>query len=243
VPPLEDLKEPFWEKHLNNLLDRDENFMLCTTIKAIVASNEKGNNNKRKLLTFETPLVLKPRPEKEMVLIRKWYDDTPKNLFPVPYGDRNPMRKVPGGRRIVFPIFENILVKGEKISQGSVMRSSNRYPGYPNNPTTWQGWQELEEKVTPSTMRDEIRLTRILIQYCDTNDEKVLEELKEWFADMNEIQRECMAKSLFDRARYDSGNPDLRVSLSKVYRVIREYDITVKTENEAEWLKRMGLLE
>ena len=82
-------------------------------------------------------------------------------------------------------------------------------------------------------MRDEIRLTRILIQYCDTKDEKVLDEQKEWFAGMNEIQRACMAKSLFDRARNSGGTPNVFNSLREAYRIIREYDITAKTDTVA----------
>jgi len=73
------------------------------------------------------------------------------------------------------------------------LRHGNRKPGDPVCPETWQGWKELEESLSPSTMRDEIRMVRILIQYCDTEDEAVLQELKDWFADMNELQRTVMA--------------------------------------------------
>ena len=58
-----------------------------------------------------------------------------------------------------------------------------------------------KNSLTSSTMKDEIRLTRIIIQYCDTKDQKVLGELKEWFADMNEIQRMCMANSILGRMK------------------------------------------
>ena len=49
-------------------------------------------------------------------------------------------------------------------------------------------------------MRDKIRLTRISIQYCDTKDDDVLNELKEWFGGMDEVQRTVMAKSIRDLA-------------------------------------------
>ena len=118
----------------------------------------------------------------------------------------------------------------------------NDYPNIPNTPGAWQGWKELEESLSESTMRDEIRLTRILIQYCDTKDEQVLEELKEWFAGMNEVQRTCMAKSVLGRARGAYGT-DLLASFRDLYKAIREYDISAKTESETESLKKLGLLE
>ncbi len=122
------------------------------------------------------------------------------------------------------------------------LRQGNRYPGPPNTPETWQGWKELEESITPSTMRDEIRLTRILIQYCDTKDEKVLDELKEWFVGMNEIQRTCMAKSICDRARGCYGT-ELLAPFRELYKAIREYDIAAKSESETEFLQKLGLIE
>ena len=94
------------------------------------------------------------------------------------------------------------------------MRANNRYPGYPNAPETWQGWKELEDSLSPSTMRDEIRMARILIQYFDTEDDAVLEELKEWFANMNEVQRSILIKFTYNKG--------------KAYEAIKEYDTSAK---------------
>ena len=212
VPPLEDLKEPFWERHLKNLSTSDAKFMLCIAIQSIVASGEKETDKKREVLIFETPLIMKSRPEKEMTLIWEWYDGTPKKLFPFPYGDRNPVRKIaPLDSNSPAPaVFENILVKGKKVSQSQFMRSDNRYPGHPNAPETWQGWKELEESLTPSTMRDEIRLARILIQYSDTEDDTLIKELKDWFADMNEVQRSVLVKRTRNKI--------------KIYEAVKEFD-------------------
>ena len=233
VPPLEDLKEPFWEKHIKNLSDRDENLMFCTTVMSIVASDERGNNRKRDPFTFETSLTLKPRPEMEMALIQKWLKDSPKELLPGPYYG---IPKVPPlDSKMNFAVFENINVKGEKIPQhGNFTRSNNRYPGYPNSPETWQGWKELEGSLAPSTMRDEIRLARILIQYCDTEDEAVLKELKEWFANMNLIQRSILIR--------------LTRKYEKIHDAVKEYDIFIKESNfdynyPTQYLKDVGLLE
>jgi len=228
VPPLEDLKEPFWEKQLQNLSESEVALFLCITIASIVATDETPKYDKRKLLTFETPLMMKPRPEKEMTLIRKWYDETPKELFPVPYRGKEPTRKVPSGGRSHFPVIENIIVKGEKVTQLQFMRSDNRYPGHPNAPETWQGWKELEESLTPSTMRDEIRLARILIQYSDTEDDTLIKELKDWFTDMNEVQRSVLVKRTRNKG--------------KMYDAVKKFD-TALLEWEREYLRNLGLIE
>ena len=232
VPPLEDLKEPFWERHLKYLAERGENFAFSTTIMSIVASNERGNDSERKSFTFETPLMMKPRPEKEMALIQKWLKDSPKELLPGPYYGIPKVAPLDSQRNYV--IFENILVKGEKITQENFTRTNNRYPGYPNAQETWQGWKELEDSLTPSTMRDEIRMARILIQYCDTDDDAVLKELKEWFADMNLIQRNILVRLT---RKYD-----------KIHDAVKEYDIFIKESNfdynyKTQYLKDVGLLE
>ena len=91
-------------------------------------------------------------------------------------------------------------------------------------------------------MRDEIRLTRILIQYCDTKDEQVLEELKTWFTEMNEVQRICMAKSVCDRAKGTYGS-ELLIPFRDLYKAVREYDLAAKSDSETERLKQLGLLE
>jgi len=233
VPPLEDLEEPFWEKHLKNLsrLEKNETLSLCVTLypSCKVYPDYKHYHFQSAFsfqFTFETPLIMKPRPEKEMTLIRKWLRDSPKELLPAPFGD---LPKVPPfDSRMRYVTFENILVKGEKVPQSQFMRSSNRYPGHPNAPETWQGWKELEENLTPSTMRDEIRLARILIQYSDTEDNTLIKELKDWFADMNEVQRSVLVKRTRNKI--------------KMYEAVKEFD-TALLEWEKEHLRNLGIIE
>jgi len=56
-------------------------------------------------------------------------------------------------------------------------------------------WQTFENILSPGTLRDEIRLGRIQVQYLD-GDEKALDELKDWFAVMSPIQRMVLVASL-----------------------------------------------
>ena len=82
-------------------------------------------------------------------------------------------------------------------------------------------------------MRDEMRLTRMLIQYCDTKDQKVLDELKEWFAGMSEIQRACMTQSMKERrSREGPRNEFLFVPFLDFYNAISEYDIFIKYDTK-----------
>jgi hypothetical protein len=250
IPALEDIHEPFWERNLEEISREGSEFLLQVSVfyrpwdsdilprseEALLAFWEKGFSPKdfqKQEMTLEQKIFLKPRSVTEMTMIEKWYDNTPKGLFPEPEG-----------RTLTIRLAESkcIRVQDKNFSQWHFIYLGNRYPSDPNAPATWQGWRELEESITPSTMRDEIRLTRILIQYCDTRDVKVLDELKEWFAGMNEVQRACMAKSICDRAKNCHGT-DLLVPFRDLYKTIREYDIAAKPDCEIEWLKQLGLLE
>ena len=252
VPPLEDLNDPFWEKHLKNLSEspKGETLSLCIAFRPRCLAYREYEHFIFQF-TFETPLVLELRPEHEMRLIRNWFEDTPNELFPTLSIGDNPTRKIPPGRTI-FPRFENVLVKGEKVRQGQFMRPDNRYPGYPNAPETWQEWQELEENLTPSTMQNEIRWTRILMQYCDTEDVAVLKELKDWFTDMNEVQRIVLANKLRIQTSAASPGRGQRDYLyhskffshfREAYKTIREYDVVPIPESNVKHLQSLGLIE
>lgn len=57
-------------------------------------------------------------------------------------------------------------------------------------------WKAFEEKLSPGTFRDMIRIARIQIQYLDGEQETALDELREWFAKMEPIQSTVLAASL-----------------------------------------------
>ena len=232
VPPLDDLKEPFWEKHLTKLPADGEEFSLCVTVYSWSSANEKGGGGVDNLpFVLEIPITIKPRPEKEMAMIESWYNKTPRELFPAP-SDMRSQRKVP--LEFTIPESNIIRVQNKKYSQWHFIRLGNRYPGDPNAPKTWQGWKKLEDSLAPSTMRDEIRLTRILIQYCDTKDDVVLKELKEWFDGMNEVQRTVMAKNICVLAQSCYGNDILLPLFRDIYHTIRKYDVAEKPESSEE---------
>jgi len=238
IPALEDIREPFWEKHLKDLSADGREFRLRATVISYSATNRLGDTpeHERLPISLEIPITIKPRPENEMAMIEDWHNNTPKELFPAPAGN-NSVRKVP--REGIVPKSEVIRVQNAKYSHWHFIRLGNRYPADPNAPETWQGWKELEESITPSTMRDEIRLTRILIQYCDTEDAKVLTELKEWFAGMNEVQRTVMAKNVCDLA-WGAHGTKLYEPYKKIYTTVKEYDIAPKPDHLKKSLEDAG---
>ena len=243
VPPLEDWKEPFWEKRLEKLPVDGERFLLGVTVPSRIQKIENDVALPRWPPKFEVPLMVKSRPEKEMTLIANWLSETPKELLPVWQDDE----KIFLGAGVSDSVV--ISVQGKMFSQWKFLDVAdvNRYPADPNAPATWQGWKELEDSLTPSTMRDEIRLTRIFIQYCDTKDEKVLAELKEWFDKMNEVQRTVMSQRVLkfaDGSFFEHGSVlVLYPRALNLYRAIREYDVVDKLEWEMKRLKNRGLIE
>jgi hypothetical protein len=87
-------------------------------------------------------------------------------------------------------------------------------------PSDWQGWKKLEESFEASTLRDEIRWTRICVQYCTTAEEKVLDELKSWLEKMNPIQRAVMV-NYFQK---DENLPNFE----KLYNTIQQFKVIKK---------------
>jgi hypothetical protein len=232
-PPLEDLyQDVFWENVLEEMKSQPNGLDFDFGIEFRMPTSPHSHGQ-RDHLTGQ--VTIKLRNPKEMAMIRAWYESTPKVLFPrLGAGSRYFIKMPQTGGNVPDP-------KIFGYHHWFFTATGNRYPGVPNAPETWQGWKELEESIVPSTMRDEIRLTRIMGQYYDTKDEAVLKELKEWFDGMNVVQRTVMAKSLRDRAS-ESGSADLFMSFRDIYKTIREYDVVPIPEYMIENLKERGLL-
>jgi len=235
-PPLEDLyQDVFWEKVWKELKENPEGLSFEFGIEFVRPWME-GDKVPVPRARLTKEVTIKLRNEKEMAMIDQWYHNTPSEFFP---------------GKIENLYLSKVPLKGiRKVSKKKILGQNpwkfinmgNRYPSDPNAPETWQGWQELEECLTPSTMRDEIRLSRILIQYCDTKDEAILKELKDWFNGMNEVQRMVMAKSLRDRV---SGfrTTNLFPLIQEVYNMVREYDVVAISESREKLLQNLKLIE
>ncbi|MDD3470212.1 MAG: hypothetical protein PHE53_09585 [Thermoguttaceae bacterium] len=186
----------------------------------------------------EIPLNILLRNPQEMELIRRWYENTPREMLPeyqlpLAIGLRQDMSSYRTPSRLYFHRdYTNsklssgtnfIRIKEEKVEPRLLVGLGNHTPGDPNCPETWQGWKELEESLTPSTMRDEIRMTRIVIQYCDTEDSKVLDELTEWLQNMNAIQRVVMVQNVMNLQGKLSQDGEIRKPLNKLIETVQPF--------------------
>lgn len=223
LPTLEDIENPFWKKQIENLPVKGDDFTLKIAVWFQPSDEEySAKDFKSKTFRLEKKITIQPRPKPEMDMIFQWYRITPKELFPCSQGSQS--KTPPIGYDSPPSGTVKIAAKNQEHSLWDFVRIGNRYPGPQNVPENWQGWLELEKCLVPSTMRDEIRLTRFLIQYCDTENESVLTELKTWFGSLNEIQRIVMAKNVRILANSTVGR-ELEKPYKKICAALEEYDV------------------
>lgn len=195
LPPLEDWEDSFWKTVRDKM--SQEGIKLTLSIKHahfIEATQPLA-------VTITEDILIKPRPENEIVLLQKWYKNTPKNLFPKVDGNR----KVPYDMDLKSSGKSDIKVAGKKYDPWMFIRLGNRKPSDPNNPTTLTEWRELESSLVPSTMRDEIRFTRMQLEYYDAKKGEKTDQAKtefvDWLKSLPEVQRNIMISSLVSNQR------------------------------------------
>jgi hypothetical protein len=187
-PPLEDWNAPFWQELKATI---SEEGIVCK----LQVSYRSAN--------LEHDVLVKPRPANETALLDQWLNDTPETQAPVV--ERT--RKVPYTGFPAASGKSNISIRRWKYEPWLFIRLGNRKPADPNNPTTLEGWRDLEASLTPSTMRDEIRFTRLQLEYYAAagqakTAEKAKSEFVDWLKSLPEIQRTVMTKSLVSK-QYD----------------------------------------
>lgn len=198
-PPLEDWNDVFWTAVREKL---------ATEKRVVLHIKLSYGRGYAQWDTVETELVLKPRPEKEMELISSWRDATPYDLLPERVGQHK-LKETPRSddySQIARSGFEAIALDGsdETFSPWLFARVGNRKPSDPNNPTTLDGWRELENEFAPSTLRDEITFVRLQLEYYAASRGKETEAaskaLVAWLAARPEAQRLVLAASVFSKA-------------------------------------------
>ncbi|MDR1477366.1 MAG: hypothetical protein LBJ00_00310 [Planctomycetaceae bacterium] len=190
VPDLENLQDSFWSDLSSNLSRESKEVIL----QIVLGTHHEFQTIKSgsKLLIFNEKLKIKPRNDKEMNIITSWYKNTPVEILPIPHPINTQSTYSISKRKIDRDYRVFLRKTGIDDRLQFILRLGDRYPYYPNLPEDWQGWKKLEESFEASTLRDEIRWTRICVQYCTTGDDKVLDELKTWLEKMNPIQRSVM---------------------------------------------------
>ncbi len=156
-PPLEDKEKQFWKELEKSITPTGVRIPLRIT----TGFDYIQHKGERITVITEVEILVKPRPESEMALLDTWYQNTPKKSFPEVKGNRkNPHEMDLRGSKKSW-----IKIGWHSYDPWLFVRLGNRKPCDPNNPTTLDGWRKLEASLTPSTMRDEVRLVRLQLEY------------------------------------------------------------------------------
>jgi len=209
VPPLEDFDAPFYsalEKKIAQApvsCDLNFNFEILTPA-------TPGPQDVRKVQGRLSVLVER-RPEKETATLRRWLAKT---------SDANLLPRVEGGKKVSWrddpdsfdqpaTLTSYLWFDAYPFSPWAFIRPGARKPSTPNNPTTLAGWRRLEAEFAPSTLRDEITLTRLQLEYYDApqgeKSDAALQGLLDWLQNRPEPQRLVLTDFLLSRRYYFDG--------------------------------------
>ena len=202
LAPLEDWNAPFWKELREKLRDNPDG-VVC---KLGVNNTYRDKNKKIRFETLEVEILVKPRPNDETERLQRWFDATPSKLFPVvegvlpPGAPYDPRRKVPRQEWLKSSGQSDIEIGGKSYDPWLFVRKGFRKPSDPNAPTTVDGWRRIEAEFAPSTLRDEITLTRLQLEYYDADEgaasDAALKTLVDWTSQLPEPQRAVLSQSL-----------------------------------------------
>ena len=197
-PPLEDSRSKFWARW-DNLPKEGVVCELGVQAKQLV---QDADASKQHWAVCEKTFKIrvKPRPTNETALLRQWRDATSTNLFPVV---DEKWGKIPRGGSLKSSGKSDIWVGWRRFDPWLFIRVGNRKPSDPNNPTTLDGWRKLEREFAPSATRDEIRLTRLQLEYYSAKkgekSDAAKKELVDWLAGLPEPQRVVLTSFLLSK--------------------------------------------
>lgn len=184
IPYLNQWRSPYWRRTLQTLDPQG------TTVNLLLFIREYDE-------LALIPIKIKPRPDHEMRLLDKWHTEMSKQedfLFVPEDLEWEPS----ADKKISF-----ISIHGNSFfpSRFPIAYFNGRdgfyKPSSSNAPKTIQGWRDLESSLVLSTMRDEIRMTRLLLEYYDASGEKQdkkLEEIKSWLESLSAVQSSILAR-------------------------------------------------
>ncbi|MBQ9126160.1 MAG: hypothetical protein IJY15_00180, partial [Thermoguttaceae bacterium] len=184
-PPLEDWNDPFWRAVRKRLatekrVEIQVSFDFLRTLEKAAPAPSKDSDAMRCMVEswetiekrVEKKIVLKRRPDAEMKRLDAWFAATPKEAFPERVDvEKGAGYKIPSTEKIAEESRGDVEIAGKKYSSRLVVRCGNRKPSVPNNPATLDDWRKLEAEFSPSTLRDEITLTRLQLEYYNATTE------------------------------------------------------------------------
>ena len=195
-PPLEDYNAPFWKELRKNLPVAGVSCQLRFSLTVTESRDDLSTVESTHDVVLD--LWVTPRSEQETQLLEGWLNSTPVGLLPNEVSDRKEPKMNTG--RLQGSADSKIKIGWSRWDPWLFIRIGNRKPSDPNNPTTLKGWRELENQLSPSTMRDEVRLTRLQLEYYSASSQKKREEAKkelvDWLRSLPQAQRTSMVSSL-----------------------------------------------
>ena len=200
-PPLEDWNAPFWAS-VRDKLSTQTSVELRLRVEF---ARSEADYPFRVDEAFETSLVLKRRSQNELERLTQWFDATPGRLFPERFTNSNgdAFVKAPSSKGtpdLVSSGASDVEIGGKSYDPWLFVRSGFRKPSDPNAPTTVDGWRRLEAEFAPSTLRDEITLTRLQLEYYNAGDgeasDAALQTLVNWLQNRPEPQRLVLSQSI-----------------------------------------------
>ena len=214
TPPLEDLKQSFWQE-IRNELEKESSISLAIDIEL-----PAGFSFSKDLIS-ET-VTINNRPNSELGLLEKWsyeYASPSDPFYPEIHKRGNKdfsykLRPSSSDESKYSIIYQKEKATPLSVSPSYVVRVGNRKPFAPNSPTTVDGWRELEDRFVDSTIKDEIHLTTLLIEYYaarETNAENIQDKrdaVLQWLDKLPNAQR--IALSLYVGVNFRELQPLLR---------------------------------
>ena len=196
-PPLEDKEKPFWKELEKSIPPTGVRIPLRIT----TGFDYIQHKGERITVITDVEILVKPRPASEMALLDKWYNNTPEKTFPKVVGNR----KDPHECSLRANKKSWIKIGWHSYDPWLFVRLGNRKPCDPNNPTTLNGWRKLEASLTPSTMRDEVRLVRLQLEYyCaepGVKSDLAKQELDQWLKSLPTPQQAVYMSFLKDKQK------------------------------------------
>ncbi|MBR5758694.1 MAG: hypothetical protein IKX88_08875 [Thermoguttaceae bacterium] len=208
-PPLDDWDVPFWKELRENMSPEGIVCKLQITGYYYVQSGDVESQNRseesseehnvktsllvdhefRKLQqkTFTQDILIKPRPKVELFALEK---------------QRSRALEKPSEFDIranaTFGVLSEtddgyILLNKKEYAPHLFIREGLRIPIIPYNPTSLEGWQELDASFNDGTLSDEISFSRLLLEYYSADEgektERAKKDLIEWLSVKPAIQR------------------------------------------------------
>ena len=192
-PPVEDWNAPFWKA----LRDKVTPEGIKCSLKFNYLHSLNTEDKSRPKYVQESvcyEFLMKSRPESEMSLLEDWVKASSAQYLPYETVGRKIWRSL--GKKSTNQISLGL----NKYNVSSFVRLGNRKPSDPNSPTSLKGWRELEASLAPSSMRDEIHLTCLLLEYygsiTDKGKAESSQKIADWLESLSDPQRVALSSYL-----------------------------------------------